>query len=136
MSQINEKDVFETITKVFDKFHENIERSNPQYLQSLTNLQQEYMTAWKNFIHTSISTQQKYAKKTGIKTDTPEVTSQVVHEITDQMTKVFELQNKIVQTVFDASKQNTRTINENATAFAELNEKILNSWTTIWDSKQ
>jgi len=39
--------------------------------------------------------------------------------MTDQMTKVFELQNKIVQTVFDVSKQNIRTINETATAFAE-----------------
>ena len=43
MSQINEKDVFETITQVFDKFHQNVERTNPQYLQSLTNFQQEYM---------------------------------------------------------------------------------------------
>ena len=50
------------------------------------------------------TTQEKYAKKTGIETNTPEVISRAVHEITDQMTKVFEF-NKIVQTVFDASKQ-------------------------------
>ena len=130
------KNVFAVVTQGFDKIHGNIERTNPQYLQSYTNLQQEYLAIWKNFVHSTISAQQQYASKIGINASTPEATTQIIHEMTEGVTRAYDIQSQIIQTAFDASRQNAKTINENATAFAELHQNIFNSWVSTWNTKQ
>ena len=131
----NTKDVFAIFAQSFDKIHNNVEKATPQYLQSYTNLQQEYLAAWSKYIHSVISVQQKYANKIGVNTQTPEAATKVANSFTDEVVKAFDVQNKIVQTALDAARQNVKTINDNSTAFAELNQNIINSWITAWNKQ-
>ena len=124
----NTKDVFSIYAKSFDKVHSAIEKSSPQLLQSMTNLHQEYLATWSNFVHSALAIQQQYTNKAGINTTAPETTTNVVHEITDGFVKIIDVNNKMIQTAFDATRQNFRTINENATAYAELSQNVIQSW--------
>ena len=126
------KDIFDVCKGSFEKIKGHVEKVTPQYLQSFTNLQQEYLGAWTNFVNSSLAIQQQYANKMGINTNSTEPITRVVQDSTDEIIKAFDVQNKIVQTALDATKQNLRTINENATAFAELNHNIVNSWLSTW----
>ena len=128
----NSKDIFDVCKGSFEKIKGHVEKVTPQYLQSFTNLQQEYLGAWTNFVNSSLAIQQQYANKMGINTNSTEPITRVVQDSTDEIIKAFDVQNKIVQTALDATKQNLRTINENATAFAELNHNIVNSWLSTW----
>ena len=75
----NTKDIFAVYTQCFDKIQSNVERANPQFLQSITNLQQECLAAYGNFVHNVITTQQNYVNKIGINTSAPEATTKVVY---------------------------------------------------------
>ncbi|MBM2853015.1 MAG: hypothetical protein HW420_1562 [Candidatus Nitrosotenuis sp.] len=131
----NTKDVFAVYTQCFDKIQSNVERANPQFLQSITNLQQEYLAACGNFVHNVIASQQNYVNKIGINTSAPEATTKVVYGITDEIIKGFDVQSKMVHTALDATKQHIKAINENATSFAALNQNIINSWISMWNQK-
>jgi len=128
----NSKDIFDVYKGSFEKIRGHVEKVTPQYLQSFSNLQQEYFGVWTNFVNSALATQQQYANKMGINSNTTEPITRVVQDSTDEIIKAFDVQNKIVQTALDATKQNLRTINENATAFAELNHNIVNSWLSTW----
>ncbi|MGI0046580.1 MAG: hypothetical protein ACREBB_05260 [Nitrosotalea sp.] len=122
------KDVYSEFNQNFTKFYNTLEKSNPQYLQSFTNLQQECLGAWKNFIESSLMLQQQYATKSGMNVNTPEVTTKAIREVTDEMTKTFDVLNKISFTILDTTRQNVKTLNENASAFANLNHNIIKVW--------
>jgi len=128
----NSRDIFDVYKGSFEKIRGHVEKVTPQYLQSFSSLQQEYFGMWTNFVNSTLAIQQQYANKIGLSTNTTEPVTRVVQDSTDEIIKVLDVQNKIVQTALDATKQNLKTINENATAFAELNHNIVNSWLSTW----
>jgi hypothetical protein len=128
----NQKDVFSVYTKSFDKVKSAFERASTQSLQSYTNLNQEFISTWSSFIHTTTAIQQSIANKVGINTALPETTITAVQDATEAFIKTFETNSKVVQTVLDATVQNIKTINQNASAFADLNQNIVNSWISGW----
>ena len=126
------KDIFDVYKGSFEKIKGHVEKVTPQYLQSFTNLQQESLGVWSNFVNSALAIQQQYANKMGLNTNSTEPITRVIQDSTDEIIKAFDVQHKIVHTALDATKQNLRTINENATAFAELNQNVVNSWLSTW----
>ncbi|HLA21951.1 MAG TPA: hypothetical protein VJZ17_00730 [Nitrosopumilaceae archaeon] len=122
------KEIYTVFKQNIDKYFDEVEKTTPQYLQSVTNLQQEYTAAWKNAIESVISLQQEFATKAGINTNVPAVVVKLINDTTEEMIKARTVQNKVVLAAIDTTKQNVKTFNDNAKAFAELNENILQSW--------
>ncbi len=132
----DKKDIFVSIGESFDKIHNSIEQSTPVYTQSLSNLQQEYLTVWKNMMCSNITLQKEYVKKIGLNTESKEITTQIIQKVTDEMLKGLKIQSKFIQTWLDTSKQNIHRINENSTTFTEVNKKFINSLTSVGDFKK
>ena len=130
------KDIFVSMTENFDKIHNSIEQSTPVYIQSMSNLQQEFLATWKNMMCSSITLQQGYAEKMGLNTESMEKTTQIIQKITEEMVKGFKIQSEFVRTWLDTSKQNIHRINENSTTFTEVNKKFINSLTNVLDFKK
>lgn len=122
------KEIFAVYKQNIDKYFNEIEKTAPQYLQSITNLQQEYTSAWKNAIESAISLQQEFATKAGINTNVPAAVIKLVNDATEELIKAKAVQNKLVLAAIDAVQQNVKTFNDNAKAFASLNENIMQSW--------
>jgi len=130
------KDIFVSMTENFDKIHNSIEQSTPVYIQSMSNLQQEFLATWKNMMCSSITLQQGYAAKMGLNTESMEKTTQMIQKMTEEMVKGFKIQSEFVRTWLDTSKQNIHRINENSTTFTEVNKKFINSLTNVLDFKK
>lgn len=130
------KNIFESMTQSFDKIHNNIEQSTPQYTQSLSNLQQEYLATWKNMVCSNITLQQEYSKKIGFSTESMEITTQIIQKMTEEVIKGFRVQSDFIQTWLDALQKNIHTINENSTTFSEVNKKFVTSLTNAWNVKK
>lgn len=126
------KDIFDVYRVSYEKIKGHVEKFAPQNLQSYTNLQQEFFGVWANFVNSTLAVQQQYANKIGLNTHSTEAVNKVVQDSTDEIIRSFDVQNKIAQTALDATRQNLRTINENAIAFIELNQNLLNSWMSAW----
>jgi uncharacterized membrane-anchored protein YhcB (DUF1043 family) len=128
-------DVFATVEETVEKQVKTVEKSFPNYQTSVTSLQQEYTEAFKNIVDSSIALQREFANKTGINTALPEATESAVNKTNEQINKVQDVQNKVALATIDATRQNIKTFNENAKAFADLNKSVMQSWITAFTPK-
>jgi len=131
----NPTDVFSVYQENVDKLFNGIKQSVPQYHQSITNVQQEYLQAYENIVDSTITIQREYAKKAGIATNIPEATLKVIHDTTEEFVKAASIQNQITLATIDATQQNIKTFNDNAKSFADLNRNILRSWISAFTTK-
>ena len=120
------KDTFSAIANGFDEIHSSIERLTPMYVQSWMNLQQEYMEAWKKIVCSNIGSQQQYAKKIGMNSNSISFTNQIIQEMTKEVTRAMEFQGKWIQTFFEVSRQNINGIRQSVEVYSELNKKLQN----------
>ncbi len=122
------KDAFSVYQQNVDKIFTTIKQSVPQYHQSITNVQQEYLQAYENIVDSSIALQKEYAKKLGMAANVPETAIRAIRDSTEEFAKAASIQNQIALATIDATQQNIKTFNDNAKSFAELNKNILQSW--------
>ncbi len=126
------KDVFTTWKQNSDKYMDAVEKVIPSYHQSVTSLQQEYIQACENAVDSTIEFQRKFANKTGINTNVPEATLKAVRDTNEQVIKSFDVQSKMALAAVDAARQNVQSFANNAKAFAELNNNVMQSWTSAF----
>lgn len=124
----NPKDAFAAYQQNVDKIFESIRQSVPQYHQSITNVQQEYLKAVENNINSTFELSKEFVKKSGLATNIPEATLKVIRDTTEEFVKAASVQNQVTLAAIDATQQNIKTFNDNAKSFAELNKNILQSW--------
>ena len=129
------KDVFSVYEENVDTLFSGIRHSVPQYHQSITNVQQEYLQTYENIVDSTITLQKEYAKKAGIATNIPQTTLKVIHDTTEEFVKATSIQNQITLATIDATQQNIKTFNDNAKSFADLNRNILQSWIHAFTTK-
>jgi len=129
------KDVFTVCKQNVEKFFSEIKKSTPQYQQSVANLQQDYVEAWKNVINSAITLEQEYANKAGLNTDVPEATLKTIRDITEQSIKAYEDQNKISLDVTEETTKAFNAFNENTKSFASLNRNIMFSMMSAFQQK-
>lgn len=134
-TQVNPKDLFSVCQENVNKLFNGIKQSVPQYHQSITNIQQEYLQAYENVVDSSISLQKEYVKKAGIASNIPEATLKVIHDTTEEFMKAASIQNQVALATIDATQQNIKTFNDNAKSFADLNKNIIQSWISAFTTK-
>ena len=62
-TQTKSKDVFSVYQENVDKIFNGIKQSVPQYHQSITNVQQEYLQAYENVVDSAITLQKEICTK-------------------------------------------------------------------------
>ena len=134
-TQTNSKDVFSAYQENVDKLFSGVKQSVPQYHQSITNVQQEFLQAYENVVDSTITLQKEYVKKAGIAANIPEATLKVIHDTTEEFVKAASIQNQVALATIDATQQNIKTFNDNAKSFADLNKNILQSWISVFTTK-
>ena len=134
-TQANPKDLFSVYQQNVDRFFNGIRQSVPQYHQAITNVQQEFLQAYENLADSTITLQKEYAKKAGMATNVPEATLKVIQDTTEEIVKASSIQNQVTLATIDATQQNIKTFNDNAKSFADLNRNILQSWISVFTTK-
>ena len=127
-SQGSPKDAFSVYQQNIDKLFSSVKQSVPQYHQSITNVQQEFLQAYENMVDSSITLQKELVKKSGVSTAIPEAALKVMRDATEEIVKAASIQNQMALATIDATQQNIKTFNDNAKSFAELNKNIMQSW--------
>ena len=134
-TQTKSKDVFSVYRENVDKIFNGVKQSVPQYHQSITNVQQEYLQAYESIVNSTITLQKEYVQKAGIAANIPEATLQIIHDTTEEFVKAASIQNQITLATIDTTQQNIKTFNDNAKSFADLNRNILQSWISAFTTK-
>ena len=134
-TQTSSKDIFSIFQGNVDKLFKGVRQSVPQYHQSITNVQQEYLQAYESLIYSAMSLQKEYVKKAGIASEIPEATIKVLQETSDEFAHAANIQDQISLATINATQQNIKTFNDNAKSFADLNKNILKSWISAFNTK-
>lgn len=108
-----------------DNMYTYVEKTIPQYHQSITNLFQEYIETCKNISCSSIDIQKGFAVKTGASISLPQATIKIVNDIEKESKSSIDVQNKIAIASINAAKETMSTINANSSEFAALNKNII-----------
>ena len=124
-SQGESLDFFAECKNTAEKFFNEIEKSNPVYHQIATDIQGNYLEAWKNVINASISLQQEFAVKTGQNINLSEDMKKSIKSIVDISVAAYQNQNKIAADSAQASKKVFDVISENTKIFASLNKNMM-----------
>jgi hypothetical protein len=133
--QTKSQDVFSAYQENVDKLFIGIRQSVPQYHQSITNVQQEYLQAYENIVDSTISLQKEYAQKAGIAANISEATLKIIHDTTEEFVKATSIQNQVTLATMDSTQQNIKTFNDNVKSFTDLNRNILQSWISVFTPK-
>lgn len=134
-TKVNSKDIFSIYQENVDKMFNGVRQSVPKYHQSITNVQQEYLQAFENMIDSSITLQKEFVLKAGIVSDVPSASLKVIDDTTEEIVKASSIQNQVLLASIDATQQNIKTFNDNAKSFVELNKNILQSWISVFTTK-
>jgi SMC interacting uncharacterized protein involved in chromosome segregation len=111
-----------------DRFFDEVEKSIPQYLQSMTNLQRSYVAAWKKGVESALSINQEFATKSGMSTSVTSAFTKIVNSTTEEIIKAQTVQNKAMLAAIDATQQSINTFNENAKLFNGLDQSMMQYW--------
>jgi len=134
-TQINSKDIFSICQKNIDKMFYGVKKSVPKYHQSITNLQQEYFQAFENMVNFSIVLQKEFVTKENVVSDVPSTALKMINDTTEEFVKMFSIQTQITFASIDATQQNIKIFNDNIKSFVELNKNILQSWISVFTTK-
>ena len=108
-----------------------VEKTVPQYHQSMTNLFQECVESWKNVSCTAIDFQKGFANKIGISANLPDAAKKIGHDLEQESKTVIDVNNKIAIASINATRDSLHTLNANSNEFATLNKNIIKEWPSM-----
>src|SRR5918999_948216 len=127
-------------THIFDTLRENFVRAvdqmatvQPQYSQSISNLQLDYIQTVKNMIQNTISAQKQLVASSNIPVSTPytEQFTRQSNEITNNTLRAVGINNQLVINALDLARENLRIYNRTADAVTEFGTNIAKTCTAF-----
>ena len=106
-------------------------KAQPQYTQSVSNLQLDYVAAAKNTIQNIVSAQKMFASNGIFPIVTPQYTDEFVNrsnEITENVVSALRINNQLTVNAINAAAENFRTFNRTIESVTEFNTSTAKAW--------
>jgi len=131
--------VYDTATQNYIRILDEITRAQPQYSQSVSNAQLDYVAAAKNTIQNIVSVQKMLASNVNFPTVTPQYTDEFVkrsNEITENIVSALRINNQLTVNAINAAAENFRTINRTIDSLTEFNTSATKAWNSFLTTQQ
>jgi uncharacterized protein YnzC (UPF0291/DUF896 family) len=128
----------QSITRVVDE----VAKAQPQYSQSISNLQLDYIQAIKSTVQNTLAAQKNIADARGFSLNLPfanqylEQLRKQMNEITDNIVRAIQTNNQVAVNTFDAARDNVRICAGISDAALELNSNAAKAWTSYFSDNQ
>ena len=139
-------EIFDTYKQGVLKVTEEVSKFQPQYAQSISNLQQEYIQMTKEFVNKVFAAQRNWAGSNVTSTSTTFPTSTYApyaeqfrrqsNEITAQALSVFDTSNQLAINAINAARENVKLYGKAIDAVTEFNNNVANAWSSYFTSAQ
>ncbi len=147
------KDEARITTDVYDTARENLIRAvdeyakvQPQYSQSISNLQLDYIQTAKNMIQTAFSAQKQIAGALNwpSTTTTPSSTTMPYgdlfarqsNEMTNNAIRSVGINNQLTINALDAARENLKIYNRTVDAVTDFSTNVIKAWTNFFAQQQ
>jgi len=131
----DKQDVFAVCQEGADKVFSHVKQTVPQFHQSITNLQQEYLQACEDACGSVIAIQKEYADKTDFKPFVSATVLKGYHNSVEEFAKLANIRTQFALATIDATQQGIKTMHDNVKLFTELNKNFVLPWSTLFLKK-
>jgi hypothetical protein len=131
--------VYDTATQNCIRILDELTKAQPQYTQSVSNLQSDYVAAAKNTIQNIVSVQKMLASNVNFPIVTPQYTDEFVkrsNEITDNIVNALRINNQMTVNAINAAAENFRTFNRTIDSVTEFNTSAAKAWNSFVTTQQ
>ena len=128
-----------TATQNCIRILDELTKAQPQYTQSVSNLQLDYVAAAKNTIQNIGSVQKMLASNVNFPIVTPQYTDEFVkrsNEITDNIVNGLRINNQLTVNAINAAAENFRTFNRTIDSVTEFNTSAAKAWNSFVTAQQ
>ncbi|MGA7898942.1 MAG: hypothetical protein WCA39_08800 [Nitrososphaeraceae archaeon] len=134
-----EANIHDTVSQNYIRIVDEFTKAQPQYTQSVSNLQLDCIAAAKNIIQNMASAQKTLASNGNVPIVTPPYTNEFVkqsNEITENIVKAIHINNQLTVNAINAAAENFRTINRTIESVTEYNTNVANAWNSFAIAQQ
>lgn len=131
MTENQDSNIFEEINK---KYFTELEHTVPHIQQTLFDLQNECYKSWRHAVDSNTSLYTEFLSSSGYKI--PKAAKEILNTMGEETTKYRTVCNKLAISNIEYTKNMTKTWNDNADAFVELNRKIMHYWLSTFSLKR
>jgi hypothetical protein len=134
--------VYEAINQSVTRVVDELAKAQPQYSQSVSNLQLDYIQAVKNTIQNTISAQKHIADVKGFNSNIPftgqyaEQLRNQINEVTNNIVRAVQTNNQVAVNSLDAARDNIRIYTRTSDAILEFNSNVAKAWTSYFSVPQ
>ena len=133
-----------TVVDVYDVTRDNLIRTvdefakaQPQYSQSISNLQLDYIQTTKNMIQTAFSAQKQLANNLNVPpVPYGEVFIRQSNEVTNNAIRSVGINNQLTINALDAARENLKIYNRTVDTLTDFSTNIARAWTTFFAQQQ
>jgi ABC-type Fe3+-hydroxamate transport system substrate-binding protein len=135
-----------TTTNVCDTVGENLVRAvdemakvQPQFSQSLSNLQLDYIQTTKNTIQNAVSAQKQFTASLNIPTVALPYSEQFARqsdEIANNTMRTVGINSRLAINVLDAARENLKIYNRTIDAVTDFSGNVAKVWTSFFSAQQ
>ena len=133
-----------TVVDVSDTLRDNLIRTvdefakaQPQYSQSISNLQLDYIQTIKNMIQTVFSAQRQFANTLNVPSvPYGEVFTRQSNEVTNNAIRSVGINNQLTINALDAARENLKIYNRTVDTMTDFYTNIARAWTTFYTQQQ
>src|SRR5215469_3174187 len=131
--------VYDTATQNCIRILDESTKAQPQYAQSISNLQHDYIAAAKNTIQNMVSVQKMSASNVNFPIVTPQYTDEFVkrsNEITENIVNALRINNQLTVNAINAAAENFRTLNRTIDSVTESSSRAAQAWNSFVTTQQ
>ncbi len=117
---------------------DEVAKIQPQFAQSISNLQLDYIQTVRSMIQTAFANQKQVASTLNIP-QFPQVSEQIAKqsaEIANNVIRSVGIFNQLSENGLDAARENVKIYNRTVDAITDFNNNLLKAWTSYWTAQQ
>jgi hypothetical protein len=141
-------DMYNILNENFTRALNEIAKFQPQYFQSISNLQLDFIQTTKNTIQNIMSAQKQMASNNNIRNrfwNIPPLSPPILYmeqfarqlnEFTNNTIRVCNLNNQFTITILDAIRENLNIYNRATDELSKYNTNMVKAWNSFFSAKQ
>ena len=131
--------IYDTVSQNYIRIVDEFTKAQPQYTQSVSNLQLDCIAAAKNMIQNMTSAQKTLASNGNVPIVTPPYKDEFVkqsNEITENIISAVRINNQLTVNAINAAAENFRTLNRTIESVTEFNTTAAKAWNSFLTVQQ
>ncbi|HEX7032523.1 MAG TPA: hypothetical protein VF172_05940 [Nitrososphaera sp.] len=126
-------DMYDTMRDNLIRTVDEFAKVQPQYSQSISNLQLDYIQTTKNMIQTAFAAQKQFASSMNIPAvPYADLLTRQSNEMTNNAIRSVGINNQLTINALDAARENLKIYNRTVDAVTDFSTNVAKAWTTFF----